>query len=39
MKNAVVEAKLKSEIDRIVENVEWARKYGESNKFYIFRAQ
>ena len=28
------EAKLKSEDERIAENVEWAKKYGEPNKFY-----
>ena len=28
------EAELKSENKKITENVEWAKKYGESNKFY-----
>lgn len=28
------ETKLKSEDERITENVEWAKKYGEPNKFY-----
>lgn len=45
MKNAVAEAKQcalapsyyldgKSEDERIAENVEWVKKYGEPNKFY-----